>query len=212
MSLAVKAGTSAHPVAQGLPDRDNIDTSHEIRRLHRNAVTLVSAHPDTIYLGPDSLVESMARHEGFASTDLAILRVLIAASRHTLICVPERIWHGPSSKLRLITVRRTANRAGRNAILVPETFIQRQPRLSNSRAIEAASNVVVTAEHRMAVLVHLIENGYSTLYDCACAINHESPFSCVLHLVSIGALRMDHRRALSPHTRIDLPEVGSGSL
>lgn len=210
MPVAVKAGARAHLGASSAIIRDNIDRSHEVRRLRRNAMTLVSAHPETSYLGADSLVEHLAGQEGFGPHELAIIRVLISASRHTIICVPERLWNGPSSKRQLIAVRRAANRVGRNAILVPEAFIQRQPRLSNARAVEAASSVVVTAEQRMAVLVHLIENGYSTLYDCACAVNHDSPFSCVLHLVSIGALRMDDSRPLSPNTRIDLPEVGFG--
>lgn len=202
IQLAANRGLDPHPPS---PDsKRSVDWSFIVRRLHRNAATLIAAHPRADYLGPDNLVENVARSRGFATSDLAILRIMVGPARHTLVCVPERVWH--SRKCDLLELKRLANWAGRSCILVPEAAIQRQPRLGTARAIEDATGVEVNMEQRMDVLIHLLERGYSTLFDCACAMRHESPFSAVLHLVAIGAINMKSDARLSPETRIDLPD------
>lgn len=200
--LAENRGLDPHPPSPEFTH--SVDWSFIVRRLQRNALTLIAAHPRADYLGPDNLVENLARSKGFEATDLAILRIMVGPERHTLVCAPDRVWHG--RKCDLLELKGLANWAGRSCVLVPEAAIQRQPRLSTARAIEDATGVEVTMEQRMDVLVHLMERGYSTFFDCACAMTHESPFSAVLHLVAIGAIRMRSDARLSPETRIDLPE------
>lgn len=202
MSLAVSRGLDPHFPAPA-PEQ-KVDRSFVVRRLHKNATTLLAAHPRTTHLGPDHLVENLASSLGFETVDLAILRVMVGPNRYTLICAPERIWNG--RKRGLLELKRVAAAAGRSCVLVPEGAIQRQPRLGTARTIEEASGVDVTMEQRMDVLVHLIEHGYSTLFDCACAIKHPSPFSAVLHLVAMGVIKMRGDGRLSPDTRIDLPD------
>lgn len=202
MSLAVSRGLDPHFPAPA-PEQ-KVDRSFVVRRLHKNATTLLAAHPRTTHLGPDDLVENLASSLGFETVDLAILRVMVGPNRYTLICAPERIWNG--RKRGLLELKRVAAAAGRNCVLVPEGAIQRQPRLGTARTIEEASGVEVTMEQRMDVLVHLIEHGYSTLFDCACAIRHPSPFSAILHLVALGVIKMRSAGRLSPETRIDLPD------
>ena len=184
------------------------DRSLEVRRLTRNALSLINANPHIEYLGSDFLVENLARSQGLGADEVVILHVRIRGTRrHTLVCVPSRIWHSEDKKPALIQLKRAANQAGRGCVLVPEMFIQRQPRLGSARAIEQSLGVFVTAEDRLAILIHLVESSYSTLFDCACAIRHEAPFSAVLALVAEGVIRMSGHE-VGPSTRIDLPEAG----
>lgn len=203
MSLAVNRGQDPHLPA---PKFSNVvDRSFSVRRLYRNAASLIAANPRTDFLGPDELVENLARTRGFQSADLAILRIAIGPERHTLVCVPEMVWHG-GRKHDLLALKRIAGHAGRSCVLVPEAAIQRQPRLATSRVIENATGVQVSMEQRMEVLIHLIEQGSSTLFDCACVMNHPSPFSAILHLVAIGVVKMKSDSTLSPETKIELPD------
>lgn len=149
----------------------------------------------------------MAKSLGFGAPDMAVLRVAIAGTRYTMVCVPYDVWHSEEAKIRLMDLKRRANEALRNCILVPASFIEREPRLANSRAINDAVAVTVTMENRMAVLIHLVESGYSTLYDCAKVIDHPSPFSCVLSMVAMGIIRMDISKVMSPETRVDLADA-----
>lgn len=206
MSLAVTRGQRSPAFSSDAPD--NVDRSFVARRLKRNAITLVSAHSRADYLGNDDLVESFARAKGFTADDLAILRVCIGTTRHTLICSPEQIWH--ARKFDLLELKSMAAFAGRNSILVPECAIQRQPRLGTARVIEDAFGVSVTLEQRMAILIHVIESGgTTTIMDCVCAIDHDQPFSAVIHLVGLGVLTMNSNAALTPHTLVRLPSAAT---
>lgn len=207
MSLALNRGVDPQPPAR--PVAGIVDRSFVSRRLLKNAITLVNAHPRADYLGPDRLVESLACTKGFTTDDLAILRVSIATGRHTIICTPENIWH--ARKFDLLELKQIAGFAGRSCILVPEAAVQRQPRLSTARVIEEASGVWVSVDQRMAMLVHMIENGgKSTFMDCACAIDHSQPFSAVMHMVALGVLRIDAATPLSPHSTVSLFDPLSG--
>lgn len=204
MSLAVTRGQRLR-ASSHLP-ADTVDRSFLARRLHRNSVTLVSAHPRADFLGNDDLVASFAQAKGFTGDDLAILRICIGTTRYTLICVPEQVWH--ARKFDLLELKSMAAFAGRNSVLVPEGAIQRQPRLGTARVIEDAFGVSVTLEQRMAVLIHIIEcGGTSSIMDCACAIDHEQPFSAVIHLVGLGVLTMNANAALTPHSLVRLPSA-----
>jgi hypothetical protein len=183
------------------------DNTFAIRRLRRNALSLLNAHKDAVALGDDDLVLSMVKSTGLDRNDVAAIRVAITGKRYTLICVTNPTWHDPDRKAALLELKRQANRASRNAVLIPATFIQREPRLGNCRAIETAAGMDVSAENRMAILIHLVENGYSTLFDCACVVDDASPFSVVLNLVAQGVLKMDMNSAMTPETRIDLPDA-----
>ena len=201
--LALKSGSD--PQSPTRTSTGIVDRSFVSRRLLRNAVTLINAHPRADYLGPDTLVDSLALAKGFSGDDLAILRVSVGKVRHTLICVPESIWH--ARKFDLIELKKMAGFAGRSCILVPESAIQRQPRLSTARAIEDACGVSISVDQRMAILVHMIESGgRSTFMDCACAINHAQPFSAVMHMVALGVLRIDASAQLSPQSVISLDD------
>lgn len=203
MSLALNRGVDPQPPARNCTGI--VDRSFVSRRLLKNTITLISAHPRAQYLGPDTLVDSLACTKGFAGHDLAILRVSVGMGRHTLICAPESIWH--ARKFDLIELKAMAGFAGRSCVLVPESAIQRQPRLSTARAIEEACGVAVSVDQRMAILVHMIETGgKSTFMDCACAINHPQPFSAVMHMVALGVLRINPSAQLRPDSTVSLDD------
>lgn len=204
MSIAVDLAPHRREPATSSVEFDN---TFAVRRLRRNVISLLNAHKDAVPLGDDDLVLAMARGAGFGSDDLTAIRVAVTGSRYTLVCVVHAAWHDPLRKSALVALRRRANQAGRNAVLVPSAFIQREPRLGNCRAVEMAAGLDVTADHRMAILIHLVENGYSTLYDCACVVDHPAPFSVVLNLVAQGIIKMDMNSAMTPETRIDLPDA-----
>lgn len=207
MSLALNRGLDPHVPSPAY--HPVVDRSFVVRRLLKNAISLVVANPKCDYWGPDPVVENVARAHAFASTELAILRISVGIERYTLVCAPEPVWF--TRKSDLIKLKRVAAVSGRDCVLVPEGAIQRQPRLSRARVIEDAGGVHVSMEQRMSVLVHLIENGgISTLMDCACAIDHESPFSAILQLVSIGVLRVGQERGLTPNTEVELPDKLAG--
>jgi len=201
--LALNRGLTAYPPAS--PSFGVVDKSFTVRRLFKNTASLLAAHPRAQYLGPDVAVENIAVTHGFASYDLAILRISLSRIRRTLVCVPEPVWHLRAKDL--LKLKHDASRAGRKCVLVPEKAVQRQPRLDNARAIEMATGIDVSMEDRLAILLHLAERGSSTLFDCACAISHPSPFSAVLHLAALGVIAMGTDRPLSPETRVDLPDI-----
>lgn len=206
MSLVVTRGNYPHShVTDPVP---SVDRSFTARRLLKNASSLVAAHPRADYLGADNMTESLARAKGFSADELAILRISIGVKRYTLICVPSSTWN--ARKFDLLELKSLANAAGRCAVLIPETAIQREPRLSTARAIEEAFGVSVSIETRMAVLVHMIEAGGSTsIMDCACAISHTEPFTAVLHMVGLGIIRLSDETELGPHSRIVLADLSA---
>lgn len=204
MSLAVNRGSPPHALHSS--NEVSVDRSFIVRRLHRNTATLVNAHPRADYLGHDDLTESLARATGFSPDDLAVLRIAIGSRRHTLVCVPSHAWY--ARKQDLLELKELANSAGRSCVLVPETAIQREPRLGVARAIEEAFGVAVSLENRMAILVHIIDaGGQSTIMDCACAIDHPEPFSAVLHMVALGALKLGKPGELRPHSMVCLADL-----
>lgn len=180
----------------------------QFRRLARNVETMIAVHPRLYDLGYDDVVEHLADQLGFGKHDLSIHRVLIARRKRTLVCVPERL-SGPEPRGKLIALKRASHEAGHRIVLVWERFVQRQPRLSNMRMIEQATALRIRAEDRIAILVHLLENGgYSTVIDCAEACSHEAPIPLILHLVADGVLSIDMNKPIGPNTRVDMVEAG----
>lgn len=205
MSLAIHDQTTL-PFSTG--DNAKIDRSLTARRLLKNAISLVSAHPKAEYLGPDILAENLAYDIGFGAHDLAILRVSIAYRRHTIICAPEPVWS--TRKSDLLDLKAMCTFADLLPILVPESAVQRQPRLGTARVVEQSFQVSVTLDQRMAVIIHLIDcGGRSSILDCAHAISHHEPFSAVMHLVSIGVLNLNSNSRLTPETEISLAEYAA---
>lgn len=187
---------------------DVIDTSLPIRRLRRNAVSLISAHPSMQILCIDRFVTGLATGIGLDPDSLVILRVLVELTPVTLVVVPNPIWTSPGEHARLIELKETAAFAAHRCVLVPEGFIQRQPRLDNARLIEASGATAVTADQRISLLAYLVSNGTSPLADCAAAIRHDTPAAAVLQMAASGIVTLrDDGRHIGPDTLVALPDA-----
>lgn len=191
-----------HPVAD-----DVVDVSLPVRRLRRNAVSLIRAHPLIEILCVDKFVSGLATGLGLDADSLVILRVLVHLTPVTLVIVPNSVWTSPSDHSRLLELKATAAFTGHRCVLVPEPFIQRQPRLDNARLIEGSGAASVTADQRLSLLAHLISNGPSSLADCAGAIRHDTPAAAVLQMAASGIVTLRCKGHIGLDTVISLPDA-----
>jgi hypothetical protein len=182
------------------------------QRLHRRLRQLVVAHPHSKYIGGNSEVEDIARDVGFVPSDLAIADIRIGNTTITLACAPSRIWAGAFSKELLMEFKRRCGAAGHRVVLVPQTFVDREPRAANAEMVANAAKITASSTVRMAIYGYLIENGPSSLAELAAQLDHPAPFDCVLGLVTVGVLSIDMKRPISPHSIMDIaapvPDTG----
>lgn len=197
----------AAPSALATSARDFRRTRHIQRnlKLHQQIRDLISANPACRYFGGNSPVEAIASRLGFAPHDLAIADVKIGRRIVTLICVPHRIWDQSLPSARAIDLRFQAREAGHAAILVPQSVVEREPRLGNSQLLARTVNIRIDATSRMTVLAHIIENGACCLSELAGLIDHVDPFGAVLHMVTTGAIAIDLGKSVTPYTMVDIP-------
>jgi hypothetical protein len=186
---------------------DVVDLSLPVRRLRRNAISLIRAHPLIEILCVDKFVCGLATGLGLDADCLVIFRVLVHLMPVTLVIVPNAMWNAPSDHARLLELKSTAAFTGHRCVLVPEAFIQRQPRLDNSRLIESSGTTSVTADQRLSLLAHLISNGASSLADCAGAISHDTPAAAVLQMAAAGIVTLRGKGHIGPGTLISLPDA-----
>jgi hypothetical protein len=165
----------------------------EMRRLRRNAETLIAAHPMVTGLGGNDDAEDAAISCGLDLDDFAVFDVRVGSRRATLVCVPTRNWNDPTIMKVFFRAKAAISELGHTAVLVPQAFIQRQPRLD-------------TASDRMAILAHLIENGNGTLWELAMLVKSLDPVSAILHLTTTGALRIDLNSAITPASILTMGE------
>lgn len=176
-------------------------------KLHAQIRDLVQAYTRAVYIGENRLVEDLALRAGFAPHDLCICDIRLAQRPVTLIVVPHQGWRRREAMPALIDLRHRARMAGYHAILIPQSAVEKQPRLGNASLLGAVfMGVTVDATSRMVVLEHLIANGDCPLGELASLITHRDPFGAILHLAAVGALKIDLRRVISPHTMVGLPD------
>lgn len=189
---------------------DVIDTTLPIRRLRRNTLSLINAHHAMQILCVDKFVTGLATGLGLDAENLVILRVLVHMTPVTIVVTPNALWTSPSDHARLIELKETAAFTGHRCVLVQEGFIQRQPRLDNSRLVEASGTTAVTADQRISLLAYLIANGPSPLADCAAAISHETPAAAILQMSASGIVTLTCNGHIGPETIISLPDTNAG--
>jgi len=183
-----------------------VDTSLARRRLKRNALSIINASPSISLLEPDKVVTGLAAGVGLDTTQLVILRVIVGFALVTLVIAPTTIWTAPADHLKLLELKNTAAFMGYRTVLVPEGFIQRQPRLDNSRLIEN-SGAHVTADQRIELMAYLIEHGPTAMIDLAKSIRHDTPVAAILNLAASGVLIVEGNRAIGPYTVVHLPDA-----
>lgn len=163
----------------------------DMDRIRRNLEALVLSHPAVSGLGGNEEIEGLASDLGLEPHDLAVLDVRIKNRRASILCVPSRLWHHEGAMTLFFELKKAAVEHGHSLVLVPQSFVQRQPRLDNVMMISSTVDFDISPGDRMAVLAHLLEHGTATLAELAGAIGHRDPVSAILHLVVIGALEID---------------------
>lgn len=185
-----------------------IDYSFESRRLRKNLLNLVRVSSTVFPAGAANLIENIAVLDGWRETEFVAVALRSGNRRFCVLTAPSSIWRDRHHDL--VEIKRKAADVGLRVMLISPQFIQREPRMSNTRAIADTCHIFLTAEDRMAVLLHVLENGYSTLQDCASVVvDSEAPFSAVLSLVSMGLLDIDLDKPLHADTRVDLRQVAA---
>lgn len=191
-------------------DRPKSRTQHERegKSLRRAVEALVMAFPGIRRLPDDDLVVEAAVELGFQPHDLVAVQVAIGHRELDLVIVPTRIRRRDGMSL-FFELKSAAAVAGRTVILVPESFVRREPRLTNAFVIAEAAETAVGATDRMRMLVHLIESGGSApLLDLAGLVSSGDPVAGVLGLVVEGGLHMDLDARLMPSSQVHLVEPG----
>lgn len=203
MSNATSHGAAERPRMSNHDFRRarHIDRNTRLRRQIRD---LIAAHPPFRYLGTNTAVECIAHRLGFEPHDMVIADVHLYRRTVALIVVPHRLWNRPYCMGRLIDLRHQSRQSGHDAILMPQSIVEREPRLSNSTLIAGAARVQVNSTARMSVLAYLIENGPSCLSELAELVDHKDPFGCVLQLASAGIVGLDMSKAITPTSIVDI--------
>jgi hypothetical protein len=174
----------------------------ETDRLRRGIEALVRANRSVSSLGRNEEIEELARELGLEDHDVVCLDVRVRNRVASLVCVPSRLWNRPGAMAIFFELKGAAAALGQRVMLVPESFVRRQPRLDNSRMVSAAADIEVNATDRMLILEFLLEHGGGTLSDVASLVRHPDPVAAVLHLVTVGALDIDLNAPILPATEV----------
>jgi hypothetical protein len=193
------------PTRPDLAQSGVVDRTFEVRRLRKNLLTLVLTSRALIHAGSSSTIDNLAASDGWPEEKLVIVPVRGFGESFHIVTAPIGVWRRNFE--RLLDLKHKAAERNERVVLVPPSFIQREPRLGNARMVAEAFQISITGEDRMAVLIHLLENGgFSNFHDCAMSVvNNESPFSCVLSMAGMGLVDIDLGKPITPHTRVDLP-------
>jgi hypothetical protein len=184
-----------------------VDYSLPVRRLGRVIRDLIEAYPCLEYIGPDRRIEELARSFGLGPGDVVIMRAVAARRLVTVVGVLGTVWRSEAARRSLRDLREAARFTGTRLVVVPEHAATRTTRRRTARVIAEAAGIGITAEDRLAVMQHLIEEGDSTLHRCACVVSSAAPVSAVLAMASDGTVRIDLDHPLSPETRVELPSA-----
>lgn len=180
-----------------------------IDRLRLCAEALLRSNRRLIVIGENEAVHDLALDHGLDRQDYCLFQVKLGARSVCLVCVPSSHWHYPPLMKRFLEMKAAAEFCGHQVLLVPETFIRRQPRLGNSQLLARSMDLEVTGTDRMTVMCFLLENGGGTLSEVAGLLQHDDPVGAVLHLASVGAVDIDLGAMIAPATRVSFPAVRS---
>lgn len=195
------------------PNQSNADTHlaerrkrdrREMDRLRRSTEALLLSHRGVSFVGEHDEVAEIGIELGLERHDFCALEVRIGKRRAVLVCVPSRLWNNPNDMEVFHELKALSRVHGYDVLLVPQSFIQRQPRLDNAMLVSGTAEAKVSPTDRMNVLGHLIEHGDATLYELAGLVKHSDPISSILHLVTTGALYLDLNARITPHSLVHL--------
>ncbi|QQR40053.1 hypothetical protein [Devosia rhizoryzae] len=174
------------------------------RSLRRSAEALVLVHPAIRSLQGDAVIEGIADDLMIGPGDFTALKVSISGREVYLVCVCNAAWRG-HGRHAFFELKALAATMGHTVVLVPESFIRREPRLTNAMMIAGAEGAEIGLTDRMKLLAHLIDNGGSApLLDLAVMVRGEEPVSAIMALVVEGGLYIDLDKPILPATEVHL--------
>jgi hypothetical protein len=187
----------------------------EFIKLKSSFASIVGADHRLSCLGPDALVDQIIsslgidRRQAFTGRML-LLRHLGSATIYrtfTAIVVASRLLHSDDTRALIREAVAMAERERTKCMIVPQKWICAPRRHSTARLIACSATVETNATQRLGIITHVIENGWSTLGECALMTpDHDDPVGAVLCLVAAGDLTIDRSRPIGPHSRIDLAQ------
>lgn len=174
------------------------------RSLRRAAEALVMVHPGVEHLPDDDGLAELGEGCGVGPDDFLAINLRMGRRTFTMVCVRRAFWGGDGLRP-FLRMKALAATYGRAIVLVPESFIRREPRSSNALMIAGAAGVGTRLSERMKILAHLIENGGSApLADLANLVNGADPVAAVLNLIVEGGLHLDLDRSILPSSEVHL--------
>lgn len=174
------------------------------RSLRQSAEALVLVHPSVRRLTDDRVPDDLADDLMIAAEDFTAIKVALGRREVYLVCVCNAAWRG-HGRHAFFELKAMAATMGHTVVLVPESFIRREPRLTNAMMIAGAAGAEIGLTDRMKLLAHLIDNGGSApLLDLAVMVRGEEPVSGIMALVVEGGLYVDLDKPILPATEVHL--------
>jgi hypothetical protein len=155
----------------------------------------------------DPQCETFARTLGLAQTGLVLRSVRLTSGRGvSLVAVPSTCWRDPGLHSRVLDLKWVAKTRGRRLVMVPESVIRAEPRLTNALLVSACDGVRVTPRERLILLSHLAEvGGSASLEVCAEWLTGSTdPAGAVLRLVSERVLTIALDRPIDLQSEVSL--------
>jgi hypothetical protein len=155
----------------------------------------------------DPQCERFAHTLGLAQVGLVLRSVRLSGGRTvSLVAVPSACWRDPVLHARILDLKWAVEFSGRRLVLVPESVIRVEPRLTNALLVSACDSVRVTPRERLILLSHLAEvGGSASLEVCAEALaGSADPAGAVLRLVAERVLTIALDRPINLQSEVSL--------
>ncbi len=155
----------------------------------------------------DPRCEKFAHTLGLAQVGLDLRSVRLTGGRTvSIVAVPSACWRDPVLHARVLNLKWTVEMSGRRLVLVPESVVRAEPRLTNALLVSACDSVHVTPRERLILLSHLAEvGGSASLEVCAEALaGSTDPARAVLRLVAEHVLTIALDRPIDLQSEVSL--------
>jgi hypothetical protein len=163
--------------------------------------------PDVRSSSPDPQSERLAQSLDLAQAGLVFRSVRLTSGRGVSVAaVPSVCWHDPVLHARILDLKWTRKLGGQRLVLVPESVIRAEPRLTNALLVSACDGVHVTPRQRLMLLSRLAEvGGSASLEVCAeWLAGSVDPAGAVLRLVAERVLTIALDRPIDLQSEVTL--------
>jgi hypothetical protein len=191
----------------------NAEFEHTIAGLGREAPLPYAVEarlglaPAVRSFSPDPQSERLAQSLDLAQAGLVFRSVRLINGRGVSVAaVPSVCWRDSTVHARVLELKWMAKTRGRRLVLVPESVVRAEPRLTNALLVSACDSVRVTPRERLMLLSHLAEfGGSASLEICAEALaGSVDPAGAVLRLVSERVLTIALDRPIDLQSEVSL--------